>query len=160
MEVGCGFLEGGYQGRVIASFEIRGIEPRKTRKDTEMGMLEYEEETYLIRGAIFEVYKEMGCGFLEPVYQECLERELVRRNIPYVPQAELRLSYKGEPLSQIYRPDFVCFDKIIIEIKSVKTFVPEHKAQLINYLKATRIKLGLLVNFGSHPQATVERLIL
>ena len=120
----------------------------------------YEEETYLIRGAIFEVYKEMGEGFLELVYQECLDRELSLRGLPFVPQAELPLSYKGELLKQIYKPDFVYFGKIIVEIKFVKDIAFEHRAQLINYLKATRMRLGLLVNFGSRPQVTIERIIL
>jgi GxxExxY protein len=123
-----------------------------------MKTLIHEEETYLIRGAIFEVYKEMGCGFLEPVYQECLEKELTRRGVPYLAQPELKLSYKGEFLTQVYKPDFVCFEKIIVEIKSVREIAPEHKAQLINYLRATGMKLGLLVNFGSHPQVAIERM--
>jgi len=125
-----------------------------------MGSLLYEDETYLIRGAVFEVYKEMGCGFLEPVYQECLENELTRRNVPFVAQGELRLSYKGELLIQAYKPDFICFEKIIVEIKAVKEIAPEHKAQLINYLKATRLRIGLLVNFGNYPQAEIVRMTL
>jgi len=120
----------------------------------------FAEETYAIRGAIFEVYREMGSGFLEPVYQECLEKEFDRRKLPYLPQVELKLIYKGEPLIQIYKPDFVCFGKIIVEVKAVKAIAPEHEAQLLNYLKATGMKLGLLVNFGSHPSAGVERRIL
>ena len=101
------------------------------------GQLIYAEETYVIRGAVFEVYREMGCGFLEAVYQECLGREFKRRDIPFIAQQELRLTYKGEPLIQIYKPDFVCFDKIIVELKAIKEIAPEHKAQLLNYLKAT-----------------------
>jgi GxxExxY protein len=125
-----------------------------------MEKLIYEEETYQIRGAIFEVYKEMGCGFLEGVYHECLAMELARRGVPFVSQAELRLSYKGEALSQVYKPDFVCHGTIIVEIKSVRELAPEHRAQLVNYLKATGMRLGLLVNFGSHPRVTIERMIL
>lgn len=124
-----------------------------------MESLIYEEETYLIRGAVFEVYKEMGCGFLEAVYQECLERELTRRGVPYLAQGELRLRYKGEPLTQSYRPDLLCFGKIIVELKAVKALAPEHKAQVLNYLKAGGVKLGLLVNFGSHPKVELERFI-
>ncbi len=112
------------------------------------------------RGAIFEVYREMGCGFLEAVYQECLEYELARRGIPFVAQPELWLNYKGEQLRQTYKPDFICFNKIIVELKAVTEVKPEHQAQVINYLKATGIRLGLLVNFGAKPKATVERLAL
>ncbi|EIM64617.1 GxxExxY protein [Desulfobacter postgatei] len=120
----------------------------------------FEEETYLIRGAVFEVYKEMGCGFLEAVYQECLEVELSKRGIPFVAQKEIPLMYKGEPLHQIYKPDLICYNKIILELKAVKDISPEHKAQVINYLKATNLKLGLLINFGSHPKVQIERLAL
>ena len=108
----------------------------------------FEEETYAIRGAVFEVYREMGCGFLEAVYQECLEKEFVLRNIPFVSQKDLTLSYKGQALKQTYKPDFICYGKIIVEIKALSATTGEHKAQVLNYLKATREKLGLLVNFG------------
>src|SRR5271165_3969144 len=118
-----------------------------------MGQLVYAEETFAIRGAVFEVYRIMGCGFLEPVYQECLEKEFRHRGIPFLAQEELKLTYKEEPLEQIYKPDFICFGKIIVELKAAKEIAPEHKAQLINYLKATQMKLGLLVNFGSYPRA-------
>jgi GxxExxY protein len=120
----------------------------------------YKEECYAIQGAIFEVYREMGHGFLEAVYQECLEREFLRAGIPFQSQVELTLSYKGETLRQTYRPDFICHDKIIIELKAVKEVAPEHRAQVFNYLKATKYRLGLLVNFGHYPKATVERIIL
>ena len=102
----------------------------------------------------------MGHGFLESVYQECLEREFQECGIPFAAQPKLDLTYKGQPLQQNYKPDFICYGKIIIELKSVKEILPEHKAQVINYLKATDMKLGLLVNFGSHPKAKVERLVL
>ena len=125
-----------------------------------MSQLLFEEETFAIRGAVFEVYREMGSGFLEPVYQECLEKELASRGIPFISQPELTLNYKGEPLKQTYRPDFICYEQIIIELKAVKSIAPEHKAQVLNYLKATNLRLGLLVNFGSHPKAQIERLIL
>jgi GxxExxY protein len=124
-----------------------------------MGKLLYEEETYRIRGAIFEVYREKGPGFLEPVYQECLAIEFGLAGIPFQAQQPLALSYKGRPLTQTYIPDFLCFDKIIIEIKAVKALADEHRAQLFNYLKATGLRLGLLVNFCSHPEVTIERII-
>jgi GxxExxY protein len=120
----------------------------------------YREECYVIQGAVFEVYREMGCGFLEAVYQECLEKELTLRGIPFVSQKELRLFYKNEPLQQTYKPDFICYEKIIMEIKAVKEIAQEHKAQIFNYLKSTNMKLGLLVNFGHYPKATIERIIL
>lgn len=125
-----------------------------------MGELLFEKESYAVRGAVFEVYREMGCGFLESVYQECLEKELAKQGIPYDAQKELSLSYKCEPLKQVYKPDLICYGKIIVELKAVKAVVPEHHAQLLNYLKATGMRLGLLVNFGSYPKATIERLVL
>jgi GxxExxY protein len=120
----------------------------------------FEEETYAIRGALFEVYKEMGSGFLEAVYQEYLEKELHKSGIPFIAQPELQLMYKSEPLQQTYKPDFICYDQIILELKAVTEIAPEHKAQVINYLKATNLKLGLLINFGSHPKVQVERFAL
>ncbi len=120
----------------------------------------FKDECYAIQGAVFEVYREMGNGFLEGVYQECLERELLAKSVPFVAQPELTLSYKGALLKQIYKPDFICFEKIIIELKAVRELMPEHKAQLINYLKATGLRLGLLVNFGHHPKAQIERIVL
>ena len=125
-----------------------------------MSQLLFEEETFAIRGAVFEVYREMGSGFLEPVYQECLEKELASRGIPFISQPELNLSYKSRPLKQTYRPDFIGYEQIIIELKAVKAIAPEHKAQMLTYLKATNLRLGLLVNFGSHPKAQIERLVL
>jgi len=120
----------------------------------------FEDESYAIRGAVFEVYREIGCGFLEAVYQECLETELAERNIPFEAQKELPLTYKGKPLTQIYKADLVCYGQIVLELKATKTITAEHRAQTINYLKAANIRLGLLINFGSHPKATIERLIL
>jgi GxxExxY protein len=120
----------------------------------------FKEECYEIQGAIFDVYREMGCGFLEAVYQECLEKELGKRGIPFVSQQELQLTYKGETLQQTYKPDLICYGRIIVELKAVKDIGPEHKAQVINYLKATGLKLGLLVNFGTYPKAEIIRLAL
>lgn len=120
----------------------------------------YKEESYAIQGAVFEVYREMGCGFLESVYQECLQKEFRNRNILFKSQVELLLLYKGEPLVQIYRPDFVCYDKIILELKAIKEVGDEHRAQVFNYLKATGYRLGFLVNFGHFPKATIERIVL
>lgn len=124
-----------------------------------MGKLKYEEESYKVRGAVFEVYREMGSGYLEAVYQECLERELFKSGIPFIVQKELELHYKGEILNQKYKPDLICFDKIIVELKAVKELRDEHRAQVFNYLKATGHKLGILVNFGHYPKAEIERIV-
>jgi GxxExxY protein len=119
----------------------------------------YRDESYLIRGAVFEVYREMGCGFLEAVYQECLQREFCKQGIQFVSQAELILFYKQEKLQQIYKADFICYGKIIVELKAAKELTNEHRAQLHNYLKATGISLGFLVNFGHYPKAIIERVV-
>ena len=129
---------------------------RETREIHEKVL--YPDECYAIQGAVFDVYREMGCGFLEAVYQECLEKELRSRHVPFEAQKELVLSYKGERLAQTYKPDFICFDKIIVELKAVREIAPEHKAQLLNYLKATGHELGLLVNFGGYPKAEIVRM--
>lgn len=118
----------------------------------------FRDESYAIQGAVFEVHREMGCGFLEAVYQECLEKEFLSRQLPFEAQKKLVLSYKGEHLAQTYTPDFICYGKIIVELKAVKEIAPEHKAQLLNYLKATGLELGLLVNFGTYPKAHVIRI--
>ena len=120
----------------------------------------YKEECYLIQGAIFEVYRELGCGFIEAVYQEALAKELANRNIPFYEQPEITISYKNEVLKQTFHPDFVCYDKIILELKAVKETNDEFKAQLMNYMKISNLRLGLLINFGHYPRATVERIIL
>lgn len=120
----------------------------------------YKDETYAIQGAIFEVSNTLGCGFLESVYQEALERELASRDIPFAAQTEIKINYKGLPLNQTYRADIVCYDKIILELKAVNTLLPEHEAQLLNYLKATGMKVGFLVNFGHHPKAEIKRFAL
>jgi GxxExxY protein len=120
----------------------------------------FKNEVYAIQGAIFEVYREMGPGFLEAVYQECMEREFRDRNIPFASKKELLLTYKGNPLAQRYKPDFICYDKIILELKAVTELGKEHKAQLFNYLKAGELRLGLLINFGHHPKVEIERIIL
>jgi len=124
-----------------------------------MKELLFKEETYRIRGACFEVYKEKGCGFVEPVYQECMELELSLQGIKYVAQPRLQLEYKGQPLKSEYIPDLICFETIIVELKAATELTQEHRAQVHNYLKATGHRLGLLVNFGHHPQIEIERII-
>ncbi|OQA21741.1 MAG: hypothetical protein BWY63_01153 [Chloroflexi bacterium ADurb.Bin360] len=118
----------------------------------------YPDESYRIRGAVFEVYREMGCGFLEAVYQECLEWEFRQQGIPTVAQQEITLQYKGQQLVQKFRPDFICYDTIIVEIKAVSALAPDHFAQVHNYLKASGLKLGFLVNFGHSPKVEIERI--
>jgi GxxExxY protein len=120
----------------------------------------YKDESYAIIGASFEVYKEKGNGFVEPVYQECMELELGFQKIPFTPKSVLRLTYKGVQLNQHYIPDLLCCEKIIVELKAVKQLTDEHLAQVLNYLKATGLRLGLLANFGHYPKLEYERIIL
>lgn len=118
-----------------------------------------KDESYKIIGACFEVYNEMGCGFLEAVYQECLEIEFSEQNLPFFSQRPLELKFKDHLLQQKYVPDFVCFEKVIVEIKAVKELCDEHRAQVHNYLHATGYRLGLLVNFGHYPKLQYERIV-
>ncbi len=118
-----------------------------------------KEESYKIVGACMEVYNEMGSGFLEAVYQECLQYEFFDRKIPFVPQKQLSLKFKTRTLKSVYIPDFVCFDQIILEIKGTSDLNDKFRAQMINYLKATGLRLGLLVNFGQHGKLQYERIV-
>lgn len=120
----------------------------------------FKDECYKIVGACFEVYNDKGCGFLESVYQECLEIENEYQQIPYRSQEELRLFYRGKELKQKFIPDFICFGQIIVEIKAVSKLTDEHRSQVINYLNATGYQLGLLINFGGHPKLEWERIVL
>jgi GxxExxY protein len=108
-----------------------------------------KEEVYAIVGAAMEVHRILGCGFLEPVYQEALEIELTARGIPYTSQQVLPISYKGQRLKKTYVADFVIFGNIIVEIKALDCLSSREEAQVINYLKSTGIEVGLLINFGS-----------
>jgi GxxExxY protein len=119
----------------------------------------FKEESYAIMGACFEVYKAMGPGFLEGVYQECLAIEFAARGIPFVEQPRLKLMFKETPLRQTYEPDFLCYGEIILEIKAVKNLIDDFRAQTINYLKATKKQLALLVNLGHYPQLEYERFV-
>ena len=118
----------------------------------------YKPESYKIIGACYEVYNELGCGYLEAVYQEALEREFKLQNIPYQSESMLEISYKGEPLKKKYSADFICYNKIIIELKALSQLLGDHEAQVLNYLKATDYKLGILVNFGE-PSLRYKRLV-
>ncbi len=150
----CESHESGGSNPIRAIRLIRGWETA-----IPMTEISYKEESYRIIGACFEVYNEMGCGFLEPVYQECLQCELQDQGLPVVAKRVLKLEYKQHQLESTYVPDFVCFDSIILELKAVKQFCNEHRAQVHNYLKATGCRLGLLVNFGHHPQLEYERIV-
>ena len=123
-----------------------------------MNNLIYKEEAYKIVGACFEVHKELGSGFLEKVYHEALAIILAENHIPYEHEKELAIHFKGKLLNQKYYADFVCYDKIIIEIKTVSELNDIHRAQVLNYLKATGYKLGLLINF-SKTSLQYERLV-
>jgi GxxExxY protein len=119
----------------------------------------YKNESYAIIGACFEIYKDKGCGFLEPVYHECLEIELATQQIPFLSKPPQTLQYRGRTLTQTFHPDFICYETIILEIKAVCALSDEHRAQILNYLGATGSKLGLLVNFGHYPRLEYERLL-
>jgi GxxExxY protein len=132
----------------------------KKRQERRPGVdILFKEESYRIMGACFEVYKELGSGFLEAVYQECLEIEFGLQDIPARPQVGLALAYKGRRLQAEYIPDFICFDKIILELKAVTELDDIYRAQVHNYLKATGFRLGLLVNFGHYPKVQYERIV-
>ena len=111
-------------------------------------MLLYEEETGKILRACMNVFNELGNGFLEAVYQDALEIEFKEQNIPYAREAKICVYYKGHKLDREYFADFICYDKIIVELKCVSRLVKAHKAQVINYLHGTKMKVGLLVNFA------------
>ncbi len=125
-----------------------------------MADLIYPDESYLIMGACFEIYANQGPGFLEAVYQESLEIEFRQRGIPFLAQVELATKYKGQPLKQTYKADFVCYETILIELKALSDLTGAHHAQVLNYLKATGFRLGLLINFGSHPRLEYQRIVL
>jgi GxxExxY protein len=119
----------------------------------------YKEEAFAIMGGCFAVYEDKGCGFLEPVYQECMEIEFEHLKLPAVPKPYLALSYRGRTLKQKYQPDFICYGKIVLELKAVSQLVDEHRAQVLNHLNPTGLKLGLLVNFGHYPKLEWERIV-
>lgn len=125
-----------------------------------MNELVHQDETYRILGACFEVYRNKGCGFLEGVFQECLEVEFQLQGIPAKAQVPMRLEYKGQPLKQHYVADFICYDRVIVELKAVSMLADEHRAQILNYLNAIGLRVGLLVNFGHFPKVEHERFVL
>lgn len=113
-----------------------------------MNEILYKEESYAIIGAAMEVHRTLGQGFVEEVYQQALKIELTERNITHFPQAPIEIDYNGKILEKKFYADFFCFDDIIVEIKAVSGLLPEHEAQIINYLKASHVQLGILINFG------------
>lgn len=117
--------------------------------DSVSAKLIYKDECYKIIGACMAVHNELGCGFLEPVYQEALAIEFELQGIPCHKEFEITIKYKEHTLGKVYKADFICFDKIIVELKALSVLTGDHTSQLINYLKATGFKVGLLVNFGA-----------
>ncbi len=117
----------------------------------------YKDEVYAIQGAVYEVYRTLGNGYREEVCQQCLARELALRTIPYEAKRELRIFHKGEPIEKTYIPDLWRYGVIIVEQKAVEAITSEHFAQLGNYLRLAKCRLGLLVNFGSYHKVTIKR---
>lgn len=125
-----------------------------------MDDLIYREEVFQIIGAAIEVHKVLGRGFLEAVYQEALEYELSLRKIPFVFQQPLKIQYKTHILSKEYIADLICFNSIIVELKALQRLTGQEESQIINYLKATGMRVGLLINFGSSGKLEWKRLVL
>jgi GxxExxY protein len=119
----------------------------------------FKEEVYQIIAAAFEVHRELGSGFVEPVYQEAMEIELSARNIPFEAQKNLRISYKNRLLTRSYVADIVCFDSIILELKAIDRLSGKEQGQILNYLKATNLRGGLLINFGDPSKLEWQRLV-
>jgi len=147
-------------------FLERGDDPRKYTKQHEeeleilMPELILAEEVYQIIGAAMAVYYQLGRGFLEPVYQEAFQIEMGRRGIPYRPHDEITIYYKEQPLTKYYVPDVICFDQIVIELKVVDRLTGIEEAQILNYLKATKLRVGLLINFGSRGTLEWKRYVM
>ena len=124
-----------------------------------MAELILKEEVFAIVGAAIEVHRTLGPGFLEPVYQEALEIESRARGLAFEPQKILRIPYKGQYLKKEYIADLVYFDKVIVELKALDRLTSREEAQVLNYLKATKMKVGVLINFGSHLKLEWKRLV-
>lgn len=125
-----------------------------------MTELLFKEEVFKIVGAAIEVHRELGSGFLEPVYQEALAIELASCSVPFEAQRALQILYKGHRLKKEYVPDFVCYQQIIVELKALAKLSGTEEAQALNYLKATKFRVALLLNFGSHGKLEWRRLVL
>ena len=120
----------------------------------------FKDEGYKLIGAAFEVYNEIGGGLLEEIYQQCLELELADRNIPYDSKKVLNVFYKNKKIDKVYVSDLVVYEGIVVELKSVKELLPEHEAQLFNYLRITKSAVGYLINFGNMEELKWKRYIL
>jgi GxxExxY protein len=120
----------------------------------------YKEEGYQLMGAAFEVYNDRGYGLGEDLYQECFEIELDIRKIPFTSKQQLTCFYKGRQLKKCYIPDLFVFNCLVVELKAVSQLLPEHEAQLINYLRITKQPVGYVVNFGSKSGLEWKRIIL
>ncbi len=138
----------------MSAFKTREIDPQISQMIADSG----DQQTYAIIGAAMEVHRQLGAGFLEPVYQHALAIEFSARSVPFVQEVELTVYYKGEQLACSYRADFVCYDEVIVELKALKAITGVEDAQLLNYLKATGLGRGLLLNFGS-PRLEFKRLV-
>jgi len=125
-----------------------------------MAELVLKDEVYQIVGAAMEVYWQLGRGFLEPIYQEAFEIELGRRGLPFEPQAQLTIEYKGQPLEKKYVADVVCFNQIVVELKACDRLTGIDEAQLLNYMRMTRMRVGLLINFGSQVRLEWKRYVV
>ena len=125
-----------------------------------MAELIFKDEVYAIAGAAMDVYYTLGTGFLEPVYHSAMIVELGRRKVPFESERELELFYKNVKLDKFYRADFVCYDQIIVELKVVPRITNIEVAQLMNYMKITRNRVGLLFNFGSRPTLEWKRYVI
>lgn len=134
---------------MVWSVVLMETHPLLTNRKPYLDDLLYKNEVFAIIGATIEVHNTLGNGFLEPVYQEALEYELYSRNIPYKSQVDIHINYKTHPLLKTYRADFFAYEKIIIEIKACDHLASIDEAQILNYLKATKNKLGILINFGA-----------
>jgi GxxExxY protein len=136
--------------------------PRKLRKEEETTNNTNEttnNTTIIYKEECYKIYNKLGKGFLESVYHEAMEIEFTKECIPYESQKMIRIYYDDKPLTQFFKADIVCYNKILLELKTVTRINNEHKAQLINYLTATKIKLGLLVNFGTNPNVEICRIV-
>jgi GxxExxY protein len=125
-----------------------------------MAELVLKDEVYEIIGAAMEVYWQLGRGFLEPIYQEAFEIELARRGLPFEPQKELTIVYKGHTLEKKYVADMICFNQIIVELKALHRLTGVDEGQLLNYMRMTRMGVGLLINFGSQVRLEWKRYVI
>ena len=120
----------------------------------------FEAEGYELMGAAFEVYNELGSGFLEEVYQEALQRVFIEKRIPFTAQPRLAVWFRGSPLTKFYVADFLVYGEIVVELKAARAIAPEHEAQLLNELRATNKRVGYVINFGAFPKLQWSRRVL